>query len=86
MAAQGKFSFTLVLCSRQIPAKANKLILSYLILSYLRYEYLVDKKMCLIGSSLSCLHTCPYLCIQFALYSPRLGETAQVPCVIYQGR
>ena len=30
-----KFSFMLVLCSRQIPAKANKLILSYyLILSY----------------------------------------------------
>ena len=32
MAAQSKFSFMLVLCSRQIPAKANKLILSYLIL------------------------------------------------------
>ena len=30
-------SFMLVLCSRQIPAKANKLILSYLILSY-RYS------------------------------------------------
>ena len=32
MAAQSKSSFMLVLCSRQIPAKANKLILSYLIL------------------------------------------------------
>ena len=32
VAAQSKFSFMLVLCSRQIPAKANKLILSYLIL------------------------------------------------------
>ena len=33
VAAQSKSSFMLVLCSRQIPAKANKLILSYLILS-----------------------------------------------------
>ena len=32
MAAQSKSSFMLVLCSRQIPAKANKLILSYLII------------------------------------------------------
>ena len=36
MAAQSKFSFMLVLCSRQIPAKANKLILS-LILSYISF-------------------------------------------------
>ena len=34
VAAQSKSSFMLVLCSREIPAKANKLILSYLILSY----------------------------------------------------
>ena len=34
VAAQSKSSFMLVLCLRQIPAKANKLILSHL-LSYL---------------------------------------------------
>ena len=45
MAAQSKFSFMLVLCSRQIPAKANKLILSYLICGRDRERRLVGRQM-----------------------------------------
>ena len=70
MAARSKSSFMLVFCSRQIPAKANKLILSYLIchslsvitLSLSDNQSLICHSLSVISLSLSSSGIHPLIC------------------------